>query len=440
MAKKKQQKSSSSKSKAQSGNQTRSKTPAPSASTLLPALFTLAALFAAVWAWFLIGVHYDAVDQANAVGSAANGATSFFVCGEGEACSQVLADEAAELFGVIPVSIPAIPMFGLLALLGLGVLRGRFDRDRLASLAVFCGSLGLAFGAYLLSIMLLHYGPCRFCLIMDAGTLAVFLLGGALHSGGILGALKSVGGLFGRVKTPGPEMALAPLVLIATIAIHGMTTPSESQPTQLTTASSPANTAASDTAAGAVNSGSDNAATIRPADSEAISGSTEAPEATTRRVVLQAERKDIPIDASVPTKGPKDAAVTLVLFEDFQCPYCKKLSGNIEQLLEDPEIAKDTRVAYMHFPMHKSCNAADLKKSMHKFACSSAAVVGATMVTNPLDVLKVRLQAPGAPPGPIKGGTEVPGTWGRVELTPPDGRGAVSCVCGGMRRCGLCWR
>ena len=31
------------------------------ASPVLPALFTLTAIFATCWAWFLIGVHYDAV-------------------------------------------------------------------------------------------------------------------------------------------------------------------------------------------------------------------------------------------------------------------------------------------------------------------------------------------------------------------------------------------
>ena len=341
-------------------------------SRLLPVLFTLVAIFGACWAWFLIGVHHDAVAQAGSVGKATGGgATSFFVCGEGEACSKVLADEAAELFGILPVSVPAIPMFGLLALLGVLVLRGRFSRERLATLATFCGLGGLAFGAYLLSIMLLHYGPCRFCLVMDASTVLLFGLGAAMHPGGFGGALKSLPGLLPRLKTPGPEMALAPLVLVGSLLIHGVTSPGD--PPQ------GPDRAATSAASGGENSqnsntaGGDESGLPAAPDSEAISGSTEAPGASTRRVVLQAERKTIPIDASVPTRGPKDAAVTLVLFEDFQCPYCKKLSGNIEQLLEDEDIARDTRVAFMHFPMHQACNATELRKNMHKFACSAAA-------------------------------------------------------------------
>ena len=51
------------------------------------------------------------------------------------------------------------------------------------------------------------------------------------------------------------------------------------------------------------------------------------------------------------------------------------------------------------------------------FACSSAAVVGATMVTNPLDVLKVRLQAPGSPPGLWAAGAAVVREGGLAGLT-----------------------
>jgi len=337
----------------------------------LPILFTVVALFGACWAWFLIGVHHDAVAQAASVGepAAAGGATSFFVCGEGEACSQVLADEASEIFGIIPVSVPAIPMFGLLGLLGLLVLMGRFSRERLATLATFCGLAGLAFGAYLLSIMLLHYGPCRFCLVMDASTVLLFGLGAAMHPKGFGGALKSLPELLPRLKGLGPELALGPVVLIGSLLIHGVTAPTDLADDSVASERPSATGTPIETTSPQTGTSSPSALP----NSEAISGSTEAPGASTRRVVLQAERKTIPLDASVPTRGPKGAAVTLVLFEDFQCPYCKKLSGNIEQLLEDEDIAKDTRVAFMHFPMHKACNANDLKKNMHKFACSAAA-------------------------------------------------------------------
>jgi protein-disulfide isomerase/peroxiredoxin len=97
----------------------------------------------------------------------------------------------------------------------------------------------------------------------------------------------------------------------------------------------------------------------------------QAPKAGSRRVVLQADVANLPLGPTVPIKGPSDAPVTIVLFEDFQCPFCKKLSGNIELVQE--ELGDQVRVAFMHYPMQQRCNAQELKKSMHRNACTAAA-------------------------------------------------------------------
>jgi len=67
---------------------------------------------------------------------------------------------------------------------------------------------------------------------------------------------------------------------------------------------------------------------------------------------------DIPIGTS-PIMGPKDARVTLVVFSDFQCPYCSREFPVVEQLMK--KYPNDLNVVYKHFPLRS-----------HKFAVPAA--------------------------------------------------------------------
>jgi cyclophilin family peptidyl-prolyl cis-trans isomerase/protein-disulfide isomerase len=48
-------------------------------------------------------------------------------------------------------------------------------------------------------------------------------------------------------------------------------------------------------------------------------------------------------------KGPEDAAITIVEYADFQCPYCSFMSQNLKILRE--MYPDDVRVVYRHFPL-----------------------------------------------------------------------------------------
>jgi cyclophilin family peptidyl-prolyl cis-trans isomerase/protein-disulfide isomerase len=48
-------------------------------------------------------------------------------------------------------------------------------------------------------------------------------------------------------------------------------------------------------------------------------------------------------------KGPEDAAITIVEYADFQCPYCSVAAQNLNALLE--KYPDDVRIVYRHFPL-----------------------------------------------------------------------------------------
>ncbi|MBT8341580.1 MAG: thioredoxin domain-containing protein [Desulfatitalea sp.] len=66
------------------------------------------------------------------------------------------------------------------------------------------------------------------------------------------------------------------------------------------------------------------------------------------------------IDTSTaPIKGPADAPVTIAVFSDFQCPYCSRIGGIIDKVLE--AYPKQVNTAFKHFPL-----------SNHQFAAKAA--------------------------------------------------------------------
>ena len=69
----------------------------------------------------------------------------------------------------------------------------------------------------------------------------------------------------------------------------------------------------------------------------------EAAAATSRHKALLAITEGLPI------RGNPDAPVTIVEFSDFQCPYCARAAGTVEQLLE--QRPDDVRFVFAHFPL-----------------------------------------------------------------------------------------
>ena len=67
-------------------------------------------------------------------------------------------------------------------------------------------------------------------------------------------------------------------------------------------------------------------------------------------VEVYLEEPKIEIDtAGHPSRGAQDAKVTIVEFSDFQCPFCKKFTTTIDQIVKD--YSKDVRHVYRNLPL-----------------------------------------------------------------------------------------
>lgn len=72
-----------------------------------------------------------------------------------------------------------------------------------------------------------------------------------------------------------------------------------------------------------------------------------------------------------PFKGPEDAPVSIVVFSDFQCPYCARIGGILESVIE--KFPKKAKMVYKYYPIpnhrfaFKAAQAAEAAHQQGKF-------------------------------------------------------------------------
>lgn len=73
---------------------------------------------------------------------------------------------------------------------------------------------------------------------------------------------------------------------------------------------------------------------------------------------IEAMQQPVTLDtSSMPARGPEGAAVSLVVFFDFQCPFCRQTAELIEELRGS--YGEDLRVFAAHYPLSSHPNAMD---------------------------------------------------------------------------------
>jgi protein-disulfide isomerase len=66
------------------------------------------------------------------------------------------------------------------------------------------------------------------------------------------------------------------------------------------------------------------------------------------QLAFNPEPQDVSI-GNAPVQGPKDAKVTIVEYSDFECPFCQRAFGTIEQVMDTYK--NDVKVAYKQMPL-----------------------------------------------------------------------------------------
>lgn len=79
--------------------------------------------------------------------------------------------------------------------------------------------------------------------------------------------------------------------------------------------------------------------------------------------------KDISIGPNDGVYGNPNAKVKIIVFSDFQCPFCRKTAFTLHTLL--PSFKNELLLVFKNFPLDISCNPL-VQRKMHLYACSLA--------------------------------------------------------------------
>jgi protein-disulfide isomerase len=73
----------------------------------------------------------------------------------------------------------------------------------------------------------------------------------------------------------------------------------------------------------------------------------------------------VEVAATGPSKGPADAAVTVVEFSDFQCPYCARAESTVRDLMELEKYKGKIKLVYRDYPLPSHALAPKAAEAAH---------------------------------------------------------------------------
>jgi protein-disulfide isomerase/uncharacterized membrane protein len=259
--------------------------------------------------------------------AARTGYTSFCNLGGVVNCDAVLASRYGTLLG-LPVAAVGAAGFLAGAILALPGALGATSVGiaDLLLLALVSGSLGFAAVLLVISVVILHH-LCVLCLTLDAIILAWFITVAPLA------ARFDASARAGWWRRRAAARAIAAVGLL--VAVAGGTWAAVRVPTTASTVEE-----------------------VQSRDPKFYQWYTKLPVKPVADL----------IDGDCPRKGDPNAAVAIVEFSDFQCPYCVQAYRDLRDLTRGQP---DVSLVFRHFPLDSSCNR-NVKHSLHPDACLAA--------------------------------------------------------------------
>lgn len=285
----------------------------------------------------------------------------------------------------LPVSLPAVGFFAIIALLGAlaGLTSDEEKRRKTLAVAGLVLTPGIAFAVWLLGVQAFALGTwCIKCLLIDGTVIGAFIVALLAHGGGLKG-------LFADLKPI--QTGLFITAIVGGLIVNGIYYASFSDKVEVAEAKAAAMKKATAGKDKDAHAGHDHAAG-EGHDKEATSLddlSDEQKEELRKQLAQMLEETRTAIQAfykdyeSFPVKqleansfdgmkGASDAVVTVVEFADFECPHCQMSAPEIKNLIE--KYGDKVELVFKNYPLGKKCNAA-MSRDMHPDACGAAVAV-----------------------------------------------------------------